>query len=516
MSGIVRYPTPEGGASVTVSDTAPLDPETGDLWYESDTGKTFVYYDSYWVEPVASTGATGATGPTGPTGIGYSSVVSSTSVTIGTGTKGWTVPYTGAFAIGDFVRVTAVGFSAYIEGTVTTGTFLNNNIYVDVTNTSGSGTFSSWRFGSAGIQGVTGPTGATGPTGPTGTVSLDSPAFTGTPTAPTATAGTNTTQLATTEFVTTAAAGVTSGFRNRLINGGFDIWQRWVATSIDVSAGATGYTADRWFMSPVGSMMGAIRDTNVPPTSLSKYSLQIAPNGTSGSTCNLGQRIESANVYALKGTVTFSAWIFNNTSASMTPVLLLGTPSAEDNFTTVTNRLTQSLQSCANGAWTKVTHTVDISGYTNINNGLQVEIQTSGHTTFGRIVRIAEVQLERNAQPTPFEQRPIGTELALCQRYYYRTGGEVSSDIYLSGYQPASTNIIFTYFHPVTMRATPSLAQKVGTWLLLNTPSQPIIGGASTKSYYAYITVNAGITNANQSGAYTNNSTTYFEFSSEL
>jgi hypothetical protein len=204
-------------------------------------------------------------------------------------------------------------------------------------------------------------------------------------------------------------------------------------------------------MSPVGSMMGAIRDSNVPPTSLSKYSLQIAPNGTSGSTCNLGQRIESANVYALKGTVTFSAWIFNNTSASMTPVLLLGTPSAEDNFTTVTNRLTQSLQACANGAWTKVTHTVDISGYTNINNGLQVEIQTSGHTTFGRIVRIAEVQLERNAQPTPFEQRPIGTELGLCQRYF---AGVCQG---WTGRIGGSTNAEMVGRFPVPMRATPTL-----------------------------------------------------------
>jgi hypothetical protein len=30
------------------------------------------------------------------------------------------------------------------------------------------------------------------------------------------------------------------------------------------------------------------------------------------------------------------------------------------------------------------------------------------------------VQLEGNYQPTPFEQRPIGVELQLCQRYYYR------------------------------------------------------------------------------------------------
>jgi hypothetical protein len=39
-----------GGSSVTVSDTAPSSPSVGDLWYESDTGATYVYYDSYWVE----------------------------------------------------------------------------------------------------------------------------------------------------------------------------------------------------------------------------------------------------------------------------------------------------------------------------------------------------------------------------------------------------------------------------------------------------------------------------------
>jgi hypothetical protein len=43
-----------GGASVTVSDGAPSSPSSGDLWYESDTGSMFVYYDdgntSQWVE----------------------------------------------------------------------------------------------------------------------------------------------------------------------------------------------------------------------------------------------------------------------------------------------------------------------------------------------------------------------------------------------------------------------------------------------------------------------------------
>lgn len=39
-----------GGASVTVSTTAPASPSEGDMWFESDTGRTYVYYDSYWVE----------------------------------------------------------------------------------------------------------------------------------------------------------------------------------------------------------------------------------------------------------------------------------------------------------------------------------------------------------------------------------------------------------------------------------------------------------------------------------
>ena len=39
----------EGNASLVVSDTPPIDPEEGDLWFESDTLQTFVYYDSDWV-----------------------------------------------------------------------------------------------------------------------------------------------------------------------------------------------------------------------------------------------------------------------------------------------------------------------------------------------------------------------------------------------------------------------------------------------------------------------------------
>jgi microcystin-dependent protein len=65
--------TPSRGA--TVSDNVPSSPTAGQVWFESDTGKTFVYYDSYWVEisggrgdtnPIGSvTAFAGASAPTG-------------------------------------------------------------------------------------------------------------------------------------------------------------------------------------------------------------------------------------------------------------------------------------------------------------------------------------------------------------------------------------------------------------------------------------------------------------------
>ena len=45
-----------GGASLTVSDTAPASPEVGDLWFNSTNARTYVYYDSSWVEVGGSGG----------------------------------------------------------------------------------------------------------------------------------------------------------------------------------------------------------------------------------------------------------------------------------------------------------------------------------------------------------------------------------------------------------------------------------------------------------------------------
>ena len=67
-----------GGASVSTSDAAPGSPSDGDLWYDTDDGGMFVYYQdtdsSQWVEVIGSQGAAGPTGAAGATTAGVASV----------------------------------------------------------------------------------------------------------------------------------------------------------------------------------------------------------------------------------------------------------------------------------------------------------------------------------------------------------------------------------------------------------------------------------------------------------
>jgi hypothetical protein len=118
----------------------------------------------------------GATiGPTGPTGPGYLNVTSSSPLTIGVGTKVFTITANSAFSSGQRVRAanTAVP-SNFMEGIVTV---VGTSMTMTVDLVGGSGTYSAWRISVAGDRGVTGPTGpqgtagSAGPTGPTGAAS---------------------------------------------------------------------------------------------------------------------------------------------------------------------------------------------------------------------------------------------------------------------------------------------------------------------------------------------------------
>lgn len=195
-TGVIGPTGPTGSIGVTGSTGATGAGATGATGSQGPTGPTGDTGSAGSTGPTGATGnsgGTGTTGPTGATGPGYSGVNSTSTITIGTGLKTFTLTssYAGAFITGDRVRAIHTttptyymeGYANYVGG----GSLL---ITVDVAV--GSGSHNDWNFSIAGIVGATGPTGAAssvaGPTGPTGATGAGVTGATG-PTGPTGITG---------------------------------------------------------------------------------------------------------------------------------------------------------------------------------------------------------------------------------------------------------------------------------------------------------------------------------------
>ena len=123
------------------------------------------------------TGATGVAGATGPTGPGYAAS-STSSITIGTGSKTFATQSGLAYMAGEYIRVVYVIDSDYwMEGTVLS--YSGTTLVVNVVLTSGAGTINLWNIGVAGTRGSTGAAGSTGATGPAGSGSTGPTGATG-------------------------------------------------------------------------------------------------------------------------------------------------------------------------------------------------------------------------------------------------------------------------------------------------------------------------------------------------
>ncbi len=103
-------------------------------------------------------GITGATGATGISGDLYETS-SSTSLTIGTGFQTLTIETELAYTPGQNVII-ANTFSQQMTGVVVSYNPISGILQADITETIGSGTFSSWQVNLLGIKGPTGATGA--------------------------------------------------------------------------------------------------------------------------------------------------------------------------------------------------------------------------------------------------------------------------------------------------------------------------------------------------------------------
>jgi hypothetical protein len=90
-------------------------------------------------------------------GVGYSSLTSATSNTIGLGTKTFTTNLSStqsAFNAGTRVRISGVVTTNFLEGVITS--FSGTTLIVDVDAYGGNGTLTSWTFSVTGSQGATG------------------------------------------------------------------------------------------------------------------------------------------------------------------------------------------------------------------------------------------------------------------------------------------------------------------------------------------------------------------------
>jgi hypothetical protein len=291
----------------------------------------------------------------------------------------------------------------------------------------------------------------------------------------------------------TAATGF--GFKNRIINGAMMIDQRNAGAEINPAVNGN-YCVDRWLVISsqtskfkIGQDAGAV----TPPagfvdylglTSLSSYSI------TSSDTFAIRQLIEGFNVADLGwGTanaqpVTLSFWVRSS---------LTGTFGGSLRNSAQTRSYPFSYTISAANTWEQKSITIvgDTTGTWLTNNGVGINVQfsigagssesgTAGAWvgtglqsatgavsvvgTSGATFYITGVQLEKGSTATSFDYRSYGTELALCQRYYFPiTLPRDSNECFPAIVYSATTILIQALPVTLAMRATPSITTTIGT-----------------------------------------------------
>jgi hypothetical protein len=227
--------------------------------------------------------------------------------------------------------------------------------------------------------------------------------------------------------------GQLAGLRNKIINSKMAVWQR--GTSISCPAATTTYTADRFYVNPTGAAVTVTQNTG--QTNVFQATLRVT-GAASVSAVAIGQRIEATNIADLSGsilaTVTLS-W-YAAASALTTMNYAVTYPTTADTAP-YSNAVTSGSQAITT---TLTRYSVTFTMPAGAVTGLQVQF-TLGTFTSGTF-DISGVQLESGSVPTPLEQRPIGLELALCQRYF--ESGNFKVTTYGSSSQAFSIKFVMT------------------------------------------------------------------------
>ena len=262
-------------------------------------------------------------------------------------------------------------------------------------------------------------------------------------------------------------AGESLMFRNHLINGCFRVWQR------GTSQTSTGYESDdRWLNLNGGSTKThsqqpfILGQTDVPGNPQFFSRTVVSSVVGAGNYTTKHQKVESVRTLAGQ-TATLSFWAKADAPKNMAVEFYQefgngGSPSAAVSGIGVTTiALTAS--------WKYYTVTVNIPSIsgktlgTNNDDNVQVIFWFDAGSTFNARTNslgqqsgtfdIANAMLEAGPTATPFERRPIGTELALCQRYYWRESAGASSS-YKAVVMPLTTTRVLgaPFCLPVSLR----------------------------------------------------------------
>ena len=256
------------------------------------------------------------------------------------------------------------------------------------------------------------------------------------------------------------------GRKNYIINGSFDIWQR---GSSETGRTSSGYAADRWFINPSGGTIASSREsftvgqTDVPnePEYFYRFTNSVAADNA-----GLWQKIEGVRSLAGQtATISFYAKYTTNAPTSLTLDINqdFGSSGSADVATSIQTGITLTT------SWQKFTYSISvpsISGKTVAGGNDNISFRIGNPNTEIWDMDIAQVQVEKGSVATDFEVRPIGEELALCQRYYQYSN--TSSRYTINGALPSTTD--FRCFIPLhtQMRATPTVTLGASPVLVSN------------------------------------------------
>ena len=236
------------------------------------------------------------------------------------------------------------------------------------------------------------------------------------------------------------------GFKNRIINGAMVLDQRNAGASVTVSTSVNTFPVDRMALISPGATTTAQRVAGT-----GAYTYDVLYTGAASVTASyLFQRIESFNCLDLVSkNVTFQVQLSSTTVTSVAVGLFSG--NSTDTFTAPVSISTTTFTITS----TPTIYTWTVNAGANAANGLQIQLNFGAFTS--GTARISGMQLEKGSTATSFDYRSYGTELALCQRYYFRNTGSAYAMHGVGTVFSTTQADVYTKF-PVSMRTIPSVS----------------------------------------------------------